>query len=78
MLPEAFHQVSAKEDLWLERRCWLKNPRWWFSDWPFLTCEWGDCSYSESLCCLTHPTKILIKRRYGLEEMFFKEQQDGC
>ena len=41
-------------------------------------CEWGDFSYSESLWGLTHPTKFLLNRIYGLEEMLFKEQQDAC
>ena len=41
-------------------------------------CEWGDFSYSESLWCLTNPTKFLLNRIYGLEEMLFKEQQDAC
>ena len=27
MLPEAFDQVSAKEDGWFERRRWLKNSK---------------------------------------------------
>ena len=27
MLPEASHQVSAQEDIWLEKRCWLKNSK---------------------------------------------------
>ena len=27
MLPEAFHQVSAQEDRWFKRRCWLKNSK---------------------------------------------------
>ena len=35
MLPEAFHQVSAQEDLGFER-CWLKNSKMAFSGWPSL------------------------------------------
>ena len=27
MLPEAFHQVSAQEDIWFRKRCWLKNSK---------------------------------------------------
>ena len=27
MLPEATHQVSAQEDIWFGRRCWLKNSK---------------------------------------------------
>ena len=27
MLQEAFHQVSAQENIWFERRCWLKNSK---------------------------------------------------
>ena len=27
MLPEASHQDSAQEDIWFDRRCWLKNSK---------------------------------------------------
>ena len=27
MLPEAFHQVSALDDIRFGRRCWLKNSK---------------------------------------------------
>ena len=49
-------------------------PRWLFSAWPSSMCGWVDCSYSESLCCLTHPTMFMLNRIYGMEEMLFKEQ----
>ena len=48
--------------------------RWLFSAWPYSMCGWGDYSYSESLCCLTHPTIVILNRIYGMEEMLFKEQ----
>ena len=56
----------------------LRIPRLLLSAWPSLMCEWGDFSYSESLWGLTHRTKFLLNRIYGLEEMLFKEQQDAC
>ena len=39
------------------------------SEWPFLISEWGDFSYSESPCYLTHPIKFLLETIYGLEDV---------
>ena len=62
----------------LEDHVDLRIPRLLFSAWPSFMCEWGDFSYSESHSGLTHPTKFLLNRIYGLEEMLFKEQKDVC
>ena len=41
MLPEAFHQVFAQEDIerGFERRCWLKNSKMAVGAWSSLICE---------------------------------------
>ena len=44
-------------------------PRWLFSAWLSLIGEYGNFSFSESLCCLRHPIKFLLKRIFGLEEV---------
>ena len=55
------------DDVWI-------IPRWLLSAWPSSMCRWDDCSYSQSLCCLTHPTMFMLNRMYGMEEILFKEQ----
>ena len=52
MLLEAFHQVSAQEDRWVKRRCWLKNSKMVVSAWPSLISEWNDLSNPGSPFCL--------------------------
>ena len=37
-----------------------KISRWLFSAWPFVISEWDDFSYSESPCCLTHPSSFCV------------------
>ena len=32
-----------------------------------LISEWSDFIHSESLCCMMHPIKFLLKRIYGFE-----------
>ena len=69
MLPEAFYQVSAQEDICFGKRCWLKNSKngclvlgnLWYANGMIIP-------ISESPYCRKLSIKFLLKRIYGLEE----------
>ena len=68
MLREAFHQVSAKEDIWFGRKCWLMNSKMAVIVLGNLQFAKGMIlAISESPCCKKPPIKFLLKRIYGLE-----------
>ena len=56
------------DDVWI-------IPRWLFSAWPSSMCGWGDCSYSEWVCCLTHPTMFMLNRNIGWKRCCLKNKQ---
>ena len=64
MLPEAFHPVSAQENIWFRRYC-LKNSKRAVKDMSIFD---GINSYSESPYCRKPFIKFLNKGIYGLEE----------
>ena len=66
MLPGLFHQVSAWDNIWIGRCC-LKNIKCLFSSDIWM--EWNDFIYSESPCCMMHPNKFLLIRKYGFKEV---------
>ena len=47
-------------------------PRWLFSAWSSLICEYGIFSYSESLCWLRHPPSFCSKDYMGWKRCFLK------
>ena len=67
ILPEAFHQFSAQENIWFGRRCWLKNFKIAVSAWPSLMCDRMIYAISESPYCQKPSSSLLPKRLYGLE-----------
>ena len=66
-LPEAFHPVSAQENLWFGR-CWLKNSKMAAKGMAIFDVWMGLISYSESPYCRKPSIKLLNKRIYGLEK----------
>ena len=67
-MPEAFHQVSAQEDLFVGRRCWFENSKMSILLHCHLMSEWDD------ICCFwvsmlpESGIKFLLKIIYGLED----------
>ena len=66
----ASHQVSAQSNLWLGRRCCLKNFKMATvaaKQWPSWISEWNDFSNSESLCHCVASHQVLAQSdlRFG-------------
>ena len=68
MLPEAFHQVSAQENIWFWENVGWRIPRWLFIARPSLMSEWGEFSYFWVSILPVACIKFLLKRIYGFEE----------
>ena len=79
MLLEAFHQVSAQEDIWFGRWCCLKNSKMAvkgimaiFDIWM----EWFK-RFWVSILPSRLPSILCSRENMGLQ-MLFEEFQDGC
>ena len=72
MLPEAFHQFSAQEDIRLGRRCWWKKQNGCLVLGNLWYLNRMISAFSESPCCRKPSIKFLLKRIYGLEEVIWK------
>ena len=67
-MSEALLKVLLKRIYCLKEDVGRRIPRWLFSAWLSLMCEWDDLSNSESPFCRKPSINFLFKRIYGLEE----------